>query len=72
MDVDHVPYSGSSPALNDLMSGQIIWMFETFAPPCSTIGPARSGSWPTPMPSAPPSRQKFPTMIEAGVKGYEA
>ena len=31
MDVEHVPYKGSAPALNDMMSGQIAWMFDTFA-----------------------------------------
>src|SRR5476649_2375672 len=31
MDVEHVPYKGSAPALNDLMSGQLAWMFDTFA-----------------------------------------
>ena len=31
MDVEHIPYKGSMPALNDMMSGQIAWMFETFS-----------------------------------------
>ena len=31
MDVVHVPYKGSRPALQDMMSGKIAWMFETFS-----------------------------------------
>ncbi|HTE82342.1 MAG TPA: tripartite tricarboxylate transporter substrate binding protein, partial [Reyranella sp.] len=31
MDVEHIPYKGSAPALNDMMSGQLAWMFDTFA-----------------------------------------
>src|SRR5216684_2402213 len=31
MDVEHVPYKGSMPALQDMMSGNVAWMFETFS-----------------------------------------
>ena len=30
MDVVHVPYRGSGPALQDLLPGTVVWMFETF------------------------------------------
>src|SRR5258708_11521949 len=30
MDVVHVPYRGSSPAVDDLMSGHVAWSFATF------------------------------------------
>ena len=40
LDVVHVPYRGSSPALNDLMSGQVVWMFETFS---TTLQQHRAG-----------------------------
>ena len=40
MDVVHVPYSGSGPALQDLMSGQVVWMFETFS---TTLQQHRAG-----------------------------
>ena len=39
---------------------------------CRCTGPASSGSWPSAIPSAPPIAPEIPTMIEAGVKGYEA
>ena len=72
IDVEHVPYKGSMPALNDMMSGQIAWMFETFS---TTLQLHRSGkarilayAYSKRAAIAP----EIPTMNEAGVKGYEA
>lgn len=72
MDVVHVPYRGSGPALQDLLSGQVAWMFETFS---TTLQQHRAGkvrilayAHAQRAPIAP----EIPTMIEAGVKGYEA
>ncbi len=72
MDVEHVPYKGSMPALQDMMSGQIAWMFETFS---TTLQLHRSGkarilayAYTKRAAIAP----EIPTMNEAGVKGYEA
>jgi tripartite-type tricarboxylate transporter receptor subunit TctC len=72
MDVEHVPYKGSMPALQDMMGGQIAWMFETFS---TTLQLHRSGkarilayAYSKRASIAP----EIPTMIEAGVKGYEA
>jgi tripartite-type tricarboxylate transporter receptor subunit TctC len=60
------------PALNDMMSGQIAWMFETFS---TTLQLHRSGkarilayAYSKRASIAP----EIPTMNEAGVKGYEA
>ena len=72
MDVVHVPYKGSSPALKDLMSGQVAWMFETFS---TTLQQHRAGKVRI-LAYAHAKRAaiapEIPTMIEAGVKGYEA
>jgi tripartite-type tricarboxylate transporter receptor subunit TctC len=72
MDVEHVPYKGSMPALQDMMSGQIAWMFETFS---TTLQLHKAGkvrvlayAYAKRAAIAP----EIPTMIEAGVKGYEA
>jgi tripartite-type tricarboxylate transporter receptor subunit TctC len=72
MDVEHVPYKGSMPALNDMMSGQIAWMFETFS---TTLQLHRSGkarilayAYSKRAAIAP----EIPTMDQAGVKGYQA
>jgi tripartite-type tricarboxylate transporter receptor subunit TctC len=72
MDVVHVPYKGSGPALQDVMSNNVQWMFETFS---TTLQQHRAGklrilayAHAKRAPIAP----EIPTMIEAGVPGYEA
>jgi len=72
MDVVHVPYKGSGPALQDVMSNNVQWMMETFS---TTLQQHRAGkvrilayAHAKRAPIAP----EIPTMIEAGVKGYEA
>jgi len=70
-DVVHVPYKGSGPALQDLLAGNVVWMFETFS---TTLQQHRAGklrilayAHARRAPIAP----EIPTMIEAGVPGYE-
>ena len=72
MDVLHVPYKGSAPAIQDLLAGNVAWMFETFS---TTLQQHRSGklrilafAHSTRATIAP----EIPTMTEAAVKGYEA
>lgn len=72
MSVEHIPYKGSGPALQDLLAGNIAWMMETFS---TTLQQHRAGkvrilayAHAKRAPIAP----EIPTMIEAGVKGYEA
>jgi tripartite-type tricarboxylate transporter receptor subunit TctC len=72
IDVVHVPYKGSGPALQDLLSNNVQWMFETFS---TTLQQHRAGklrilayAHAKRAPIAP----EIPTVIEAGVKGYEA
>jgi tripartite-type tricarboxylate transporter receptor subunit TctC len=72
MNVVHVPYKGSGPALQDVMAGNVAWMFETFS---TTLQQHRAGklrilayAHSMRAPIAP----EIPTMSEAGVKGYEA
>lgn len=72
MDVVHVPYKGSGPALQDVMANNVAWMFETFS---TTLQQHRAGkvrilafAYPKRATIAP----EIPTMSEAGVKGYEA
>ena len=72
MEVVHVPYKGSGPAIQDLLAGNVAWMFETFS---TTLQQHRSGklrilafAHSTRATIAP----EIPTMTEAAVKGYEA
>ncbi len=69
--ITHVPYRGSSPALLDLISGQVQISFDTMP---SVIGHIRSGKI-KPLAVAATKRNpqlpEVPTMAEAGVKGVE-
>jgi tripartite-type tricarboxylate transporter receptor subunit TctC len=71
LDMVHVPYKGSAPASTDLIAGRVVSMFEgptTSAPhirsgklrALASSGAQRTRSMPT-----------VPTVIEAGVPGYE-
>ncbi len=72
MDVLHVPYKGTSPALQDVLAGNDAWMFETFS---TTLQQHRAGKLRI-LGFAAAKRAAIapdiPTMTEAGVKGYEA
>lgn len=72
MEVVHVPYKGSGPAIQDLLAGNVAWMFETFS---TTLQQHRAGKLRI-LAFAHSGRAtiapEIPTMTEAGVKGYEA
>jgi tripartite-type tricarboxylate transporter receptor subunit TctC len=72
MDVLHVPYKGGAPAIQDLMAGNVAWTFETFS---TTLPLHRSGKLRI-LAFCHSKRAaiapEIPTMIEAGVKDYEA
>jgi len=67
----HVPYKGSAPALNDVVAGQIPLMFGDVVAslPLVNAGKVRAlgVSSTTRIPSAP----EIPTIAESGVPGYE-
>ena len=69
IDVIHVPYKGSAPALTDLMGGQIAMMFDNTALNYVKGGKIRA--------LAVTTKQRLsvmpdvPTLAEAGVSGYE-
>lgn len=69
--MQHVPYKGSSPALTDLMGGQIQLMFDSMpsAMPFITSGKLKALAVTTKKRSS--SLPNIPTMQESGVDGYE-
>jgi tripartite-type tricarboxylate transporter receptor subunit TctC len=70
-DMVHVPYKGLSPALTDLLSGQVQLMFSSTV---AILPQVRSGRLrPLGMTSAKRSSAmpEVPTVAEAGVPGYE-
>ena len=72
VDMQHVPYKGSAPAVTDLLGNQIDIMFDNMP---SAIQHVRSGSLvPLAVTTAKrsPELPNVPTIAEAGVPGYEA
>jgi len=72
VDMVHVPYKGSAPAVTDLLGNQISIMFDNMP---SAIQHVRSGKLvPIAVTTAKrsPELPNVPTIAEAGVPGYEA
>ncbi|WP_137916926.1 tripartite tricarboxylate transporter substrate binding protein [Hydrogenophaga sp. 2FB] len=72
VDMVHVPYKGSAPAVSDLLGNQIAIMFDNMP---SAIQHVRSGKLrPIAVTTAKrsPELPDVPTIAEAGVPGYEA
>jgi tripartite-type tricarboxylate transporter receptor subunit TctC len=70
--VVHVPYRGAGPALQDLLAGQVDFMFDGLG---SSIQHIKSGKiLPMAVSSAQrsPALPNIPTIAESGVKDYEA
>lgn len=72
MDVVHVPYKGGAPAIQDTIAGNIAWSMETFSTtlPLHRAGKLRILAFCHSRRAA--IAPEIPTMIEAGVPGYEA
>ncbi|RYX88754.1 MAG: tripartite tricarboxylate transporter substrate binding protein [Comamonadaceae bacterium] len=72
VDMVHVPYKGSGPALVDLVGGQIDLMFDVF----STAAPLAKDGKLRPLAitqnERSPQFPDVPTMAQAGVTGFEA
>jgi tripartite-type tricarboxylate transporter receptor subunit TctC len=72
VDLMHVPYKGSAPAMNDLLANQVGIMFDNLP---SAMPHVKAGKL---RPLAVTSAQRYPelpdvpTIAEAGVPGYEA
>ena len=72
VDVQHVPYKGSAPALNDLLGGHVQMMFDNLP---TALPLARSGklkAFAVTSAARSPLLPDVPTLAEAGVKGFEA
>ena len=72
IDLLHVPYKGVAPALVDVISGQVSM---TFASILSSLPHVKSGklrALAVTGAKRSPAASELPTMMEAGVRGYES
>ncbi len=68
--MQHVPYKGSSPALTDLMGGQIQLMFDSMPSAMPFIASGRLRALAVTSASRSSSLPDVPTMEEAGMPGF--
>ena len=68
----HVPYKGSPPALNDIVGGHIQLMFGDAVPSLPLIAEGKVRALAVSSGMRLPSAPDIPTMAEAGVHGFDA
>jgi tripartite-type tricarboxylate transporter receptor subunit TctC len=69
VDVVHVPYKGSAPALADAAGGQVDAVFSTFASAAALAGAGKLQPLAIAALRRHPSQPEVPTFAELGIKG---
>jgi tripartite-type tricarboxylate transporter receptor subunit TctC len=69
--MNHVPYKGAGPAMQDLIGGQVDLMFDGMGSSAPQIRANKLRALAVTTPSRSPAFPEIPTMKEAGVPGYE-
>lgn len=72
LDIAHVAYKGSGPALTDLLGGQVQMMFDNIPSAIPHIRAGKLRALATTGPKRSLALPELPTMAEAGLAGYEA
>ena len=67
----HVPYKGNSPAMMDVVSGKITFMFDIISTGRPFIESGKARGLAVTSKQRNPSLPNVPTMIEAGIADYE-
>lgn len=68
----HIPYKGSAPALTDLLGGQVMTMFDNIPSAIPHIKSGKLRALATTGAKRDPLLPDLPTLAEAGVAGYES
>jgi tripartite-type tricarboxylate transporter receptor subunit TctC len=72
VDLVHIPYKGSAPALTDLMGGQVMMMFDNIPSSMTYIKAGKLRAIATTGSKRDPFLPDLPTIAESGVPGYES
>ncbi|MBB1602714.1 tripartite tricarboxylate transporter substrate binding protein [Variovorax sp. UMC13] len=72
VDMQHVPYRGSAPAVSDLLGGQISVMFDNMPSAIQHVKGGKLRALAVTTAKRSPALPDVPTIAEAGVPGYEA
>ena len=71
VDLVHVPYKGNAPALNDLLGGHVNIMFDTITTSLPHVKAGQLKGLATTGGKRSPLAPDLPTMIEAGLPGFD-
>jgi tripartite-type tricarboxylate transporter receptor subunit TctC len=71
IDIVHVPYKGSAPALTDLMGGSVTMMFDTIPSAVSHVKGGKLRALGVTGAQRSPLFPDVPTIAESGLPGYE-
>lgn len=71
IDIQHVPYKGSSPALTDVVSGQVVAFIGNMPPTVPLIKAGKLKALAVTTRSRSALMPELPTISEAGLPGYE-
>jgi tripartite-type tricarboxylate transporter receptor subunit TctC len=71
IDILHVPYKGSGPAVVDLIAGHVVMNFDTMPPVLPHIKSGRMRALAVTTPKRAGPLPEVPTMVESGLKGFE-
>jgi len=72
VEMTHVPYKGSAPALQDLIAGQVQLMFDNLPPSLPQIKAGKLRALAVTSAARAPALPDVPTVAEAGLPGFEA
>jgi tripartite-type tricarboxylate transporter receptor subunit TctC len=72
IELIHIPYKGSGPAITDLLAGQVSMMFDNIPSALPHIKSGKLKALATTGAKRDPALPDLPTIAEAGVPGYES
>ncbi len=72
VDIVHIPYKGTAPALNDVISGQLHLMFPNAPSATSHVRSGRLRALAVTSVQPSPLFPQLPTVAETGLSGYES
>ena len=70
--LNHIPYKGTAPAVNDLLAGQIEILFDSLSTALPNLRAGKVRALGITNSTRSPSAPDIPTLAEEGVTGYEA
>jgi tripartite-type tricarboxylate transporter receptor subunit TctC len=72
IDIVHIPYKGSPPALVDLLGGRVVLMCSTIAPAMPLVKAGKLHALAVTSLKRSAAAAEIPTVAESGLPGYEA